>query len=125
MQTNVKNSGFMDGKNPTNGKGSALEASAKPSRVALEFQDFLADIEDLIAEATTMTGDELAKAKSKLNDRIDTIKHSFDDIGGGISQKARRGAAITNHYVHEQPWTVIGATALAGAVFGYLLSRRS
>ena len=81
------------------GQGHSLNASAqsKPSAISLEFKNFLADIEQLITEATSMTGDDLAQAKIKLNDRIDSIKHSFDDIGDSIGNKARRSAVITNN----------------------------
>jgi ElaB/YqjD/DUF883 family membrane-anchored ribosome-binding protein len=104
-----------------------LSASAHntTSAISSEFKNFLADIEQLITEATSMTGDDLVQAKSKLNDRIDSIKHSFDDIGDSIGNKARRSAVITNNYVHEQPWIAIGAGAAVGLLVGFLASRRS
>jgi ElaB/YqjD/DUF883 family membrane-anchored ribosome-binding protein len=108
------------------GQAHSLSAYAqnKPSAISSEFKNFLADIEQLITEATSMTGDDLAQAKVKLNDRIDSIKHSFDDIGDSIGNKARRSAVITNNYVHEQPWIAIGAGAAVGLLVGFLASRR-
>jgi ElaB/YqjD/DUF883 family membrane-anchored ribosome-binding protein len=99
-------------------------AFLKSNNLAAELQDFLTDIEGLIAEATTMTEEELAEAKTKLNDRIDSIKHSFDDIGNSINHKIRRNVAMTNRYVHQQPWKAVGVSVLAGAVVGFLFSRR-
>ncbi len=109
------------------GQAHSLSASAhnKASAISSEFKNFLADIEQLITEATSMTGDDLVQAKSKLNDRIDSIKHSFDDIGESIGSKARKSAVITNNYVHEQPWIAIGAGAAVGLLVGFLASRRS
>ncbi len=108
------------------GQANGLSAAAhnKPTAISSEFKNFLADIEQLITEATSMTGDDLVQAKSKLNDRIDLIKHSFDDIGDSIGSKARRSAVITNNYVHEQPWIAIGAGAAVGLLVGFLASRR-
>lgn len=100
-------------------------ANSKASAISTEFKNFLADIEQLITEATSMTGDDLLQAKSKLNDRIDTIKHSFDDIGESIGNKARKSAVAADHYVHEQPWVAIGAGAALGLLVGLLASRRS
>jgi len=102
----------------------AAKTPAKPSRAAVEFQSFLDDVEAFVAEATTLSGEELEQAKTKLYERIDTIKDTFNDISGGIRYKARKGAEITNHYVHEQPWPAIGASALVGVVVGFLLARR-
>jgi ElaB/YqjD/DUF883 family membrane-anchored ribosome-binding protein len=103
----------------------SVSAQNKTSAISSEFKNFLADIEQLITEATSMTGDDLVQAKSKLNDRIDSIKHSFDDIGDSIGTKARKSAVITNNYVHEQPWVAIGAGAALGLLVGFLASRRS
>ena len=118
MDIQAKNSGYMGGQNY------ALHSTAKPSPAALEFQTFLDDIEGLISEATTMTGEELDRAKNTLFARIDTIKDSFNDISGGLSYKARKSVAMTNHYVHEQPWSAIGASTLVGVFIGFLLTRR-
>ena len=108
------------------GQANGLSASAhnKTTAISSEFKNFLADIEQLITEATSMTGEDLVQAKSKLNDRIDSIKHSFDDIGESIGTKARKSAVITNNYVHEQPWIAIGAGAAVGLLVGFLASRR-
>jgi ElaB/YqjD/DUF883 family membrane-anchored ribosome-binding protein len=97
----------------------------QPSAISLEFKNFLADIEHLMTEATAMTGDDLVQVKSKLNDRIAAIKHSFDDMGDSLSSKARRSAAVTNNYVHEQPWVAIGAGAAIGLLVGFLAARRA
>ena len=118
MPTNVKNSASLDE------KSFGLPTSEKPTTFALEAQKLLADIEGLIADATTMTSEELTKAKAKLNESIDSIKESFYDLDGGISERARRGVAITNNYVHEQPWVGIGTAAVVGVVVGALLARR-
>jgi len=99
-------------------------AFLKSNNLAVELQDFLTDVEGLIAETTTLTGEELTEAKAKLNERIDSIKHSFDDIGNSINHKIRRNVAMTNRYVHQQPWKAVAVSALAGVVIGVLFSRR-
>jgi len=105
--------------------GLSASASSATSAISTEFKNFLADIEQLITEATSMTGDDLLQAKSKLHDRIDTIKHSFDDIGESVATKARKSAVVADKYVHEQPWVAIGAGAALGLLVGLLASRRS
>lgn len=65
MQSNP-NADYVDG------KAHSLSASAhtKTSAISSEFKNFLADIEQLISEATSMTGDELAQAKTKFQSSI-------------------------------------------------------
>jgi ElaB/YqjD/DUF883 family membrane-anchored ribosome-binding protein len=112
MQTNIK-------------KVDAIDVETKPTGISAEFQHFLADIEDLVAQATSLTGDDLSRAKNTLNNRISAAKHSLEDMSGNLVQKARDGAAVTNNYVHEQPWAAIGVSAAVGVLVGFLLSRRS
>jgi ElaB/YqjD/DUF883 family membrane-anchored ribosome-binding protein len=95
------------------------------SGLAREFHSFVADIEDLIKATTNLTGDELSRAKAKLNQRIAAAKGSVEDMSETIVNRARKTAESTNTYVHEQPWNAIGASAAVGLLLGYLLARRS
>jgi ElaB/YqjD/DUF883 family membrane-anchored ribosome-binding protein len=112
--------------NPTNNQYN-LDGSIRKvaSGVSNEFHNFLCDIEDLFKATTSLTGDDLAKAKAKISARIDSAKESIEDVGASVSQHARKTAAMTNTYVHEQPWTVIGAGAAVSFLLGFLLARRS
>lgn len=89
-----------------------------------ELHNFIADIEDLVKEATTLTGEDLSKAKEKLSARLSEAKESAAEMGGVLTQRARKSAAYTNEYVHEQPWKAIGAGAAAGLIIGFALARR-
>ncbi len=95
--------------------------SNKPS----EFYNFLADIEDLFIATSTLTGDELVKAKAELSKRINTAKASMTDASHSIAEQAQKTATITNTYAHDKPWQVIGAGSAIGFLLGYLLARRS
>lgn len=101
-----------------------FEPKEKPSSISLEFQRFLTDIEDLVAQATSLTGEDLAKLKNTMNERITLAKASLNELSENLVQKARKGAAATNTYVHEQPWTAVGAGAAIGLLVGLLVSRR-
>lgn len=94
------------------------------SGAASEFQHFLADIEDLIKETTTLTGEDLSRAKEKLSNRLAEAKESVQEVGSAVAQRGRRAASATNDYVHDQPWKVIGASAAIGLLVGFALSRR-
>lgn len=92
--------------------------------VSEEFHNFLADVEDLVKDTTTLTGDDLARAKDKLSSRLASAKESLGELGNTVAQKARKTADVTNNYVHEQPWKAIGIGATVGLLLGFALARR-
>jgi ElaB/YqjD/DUF883 family membrane-anchored ribosome-binding protein len=107
-----------------NGNSSDKEAATqKASNAKAEFQHFLTDIEGLVTQATTLTGDELNQAKEKLQERITEAKQTMEAMSSTIAQRARQGAQITNEYVHQQPWAAVGAGVTVGVLLGYALSR--
>ena len=108
-----------------NGKAAAAAANCAPSGMSHEFQNFIADVEDLIKATTSLSGEELARARTKLSKRVAAAKESVEDIGGEIADRARHTAKATNSYVHENPWQAIGIGAAFGLLLGVVLARRN
>ena len=102
----------------------ATKAGKVADNASSEFQNFIADVEDLVKETTTLTGEDLARAKEKLSARLADAKDSVVSMGGDIADRARKGAKATDDYVHEQPWKAIGAGAAIGLLVGFALARR-
>lgn len=94
------------------------------SNASSEFHNFIADVEDLVKETTTLTGEDLTRAKARLTDRLAEAKETAMSMGSDIATRAKKGAAATDEFVHEQPWKSIGAGAAIGLVLGFLLARR-
>ena len=92
--------------------------------ISKEFKTFISDIEVLLKETASLSGDDLAKAKSRISDRIDLAKKTLGEANRSIIQQARQTAEYTNQYVHEQPWTVLGASVAISFIFGLLVARR-
>ena len=95
------------------------------SGITGEFRNFVTDVEDLIKATTSLTGDDLARARAKLSARVAAAKDSVEEAVGSLIERARKTAAMTNDYVHDQPWTSIGVGAAVGVLVGFLFARRS
>jgi ElaB/YqjD/DUF883 family membrane-anchored ribosome-binding protein len=110
------------------GTGSATSngttGNTAQSGMAREYQAFLSDVEDLISSATSLTGEDLARAKAILGARISSARASIDKVGNDVSDQVRSGAMAADSYVRTQPWQAIGIGAVAGMLIGYLLGRR-
>ncbi|MES3008433.1 MAG: DUF883 domain-containing protein [Pseudomonadota bacterium] len=89
-----------------------------------EFQKFVQDIEELIKETSTLTGDDLTRASEKLRERIALAKLGTSVMGGVLAGQATKAAAATDEYVNAKPWEAVAIGAAVGVIIGMLLSRR-
>jgi ElaB/YqjD/DUF883 family membrane-anchored ribosome-binding protein len=94
------------------------------SGVTQEFKNFMADMEDLLKASTSLTGDDLARAKAKLYARVAAARAFLEGMPATISDRARKTVRVADGYVREQPWQAIGMTAAVGVLVGFLLGRR-
>jgi ElaB/YqjD/DUF883 family membrane-anchored ribosome-binding protein len=116
---------------PANGHGSveaataAIATDAARAAVSREYHNFVADIDDLVKATTLLTGEELTRARARLMERVASARQSVEEVGGAMVAQARKSAAITDQYVHEQPWKAIGIGAGLGLLLGLVLARRA
>lgn len=113
--------GLGIGSTPSTGAPDAAE----PTGASGEFHNFIADIEDLITSMTPLTGEDLARAKAKLSERVAIARESVAEMGTQISHSARKTARVTNLYVQEHPWQAVGIGAALGLLLGVLVARRN
>jgi len=89
-----------------------------------EFHSFVADVEDLVTSNTPLTVEDLARAKERLRQRVTAAKASIETMRRDVTDQARQTAAVTDHYVHENPWKSVGIGAAVGLLLGFILARR-
>ena len=99
--------------------------TAGGSAVSREARNFLADIEDLVKATTSLTGEDLARARAKLAERIAAAKASVEKMGGAVVDGTRQAAQATDGFVRERPWQSIGIGAALGVLVGFLIARRA
>lgn len=94
------------------------------STLSREFHNFVADIEDLIKSSTSLSGEELSKAKDKIQERIGDAKEALESATQGVMQRGRAAATATNEYVNHEPWKAVGIGAALGLLLGVVIARR-
>jgi ElaB/YqjD/DUF883 family membrane-anchored ribosome-binding protein len=105
-------------------RGLGLKAPIQTDTAPGEIRNFVADVEDLITETTSITSEDLVRVKAKLGERVTAAKESIQDMSDAVVQRARRTATVTNDYVHEQPWAAVGIGAALGVLVGFVVGRR-
>jgi len=92
--------------------------------ITQDFRNFVNDVESLLKETASLTGDELAQAKIKLNQRIIAAKQRINMASSSMIDDTRNAAIATNEYVHEKPWPIIGVGTVVGFALGMLAGRK-
>lgn len=104
--------------------GAGNNAALRPV-ASKEFQSLFSDVQDLFKSATSLTGDELSKAKDAVLARIETAKKSLNVLSADVVTRSRAAAKVTDDYVRAKPWQSVGIGAAAGLLIGIALARRS
>lgn len=105
------------------GKTAGKKIDKASSAVANKFNDFVEDVENFIETTRNLSGEDLYKAKAKLNERIAEAKESAEELGESIAKRTREAAKKTNEYAHKQPWVTVGVGVAVGLLVGYLVAR--
>jgi len=75
---------------------------------------------EVVAERPSESISALHDARRALTD----IRRSSRAAAQAAVDKTRIAARATDHYIHDSPWVVIGASALLAAAVGYFIGRR-
>lgn len=89
-----------------------------------EFENLVADLEDLIKATSTLTGAEFEHVRKQLGERVSQARQTIQSMSDDAMTRVRQTARVTDEYVHEQPWKAMGVCASVGFLLGMLVSRR-
>lgn len=94
---------------------------AAKSRLADDFDTLVSDAEALLKSTAAYSGDSLAAARGKFQDSLDQFRSRVSNARGAAAGKINYAATAAHEYVHDNPWKVVGAAAIAGLIFGLLM----
>lgn len=89
-----------------------------------DFKVVVADAEALIKATANTGGEALDNLRSKAEDSLAVAKSKIADAQDSLVEKSKAAAAVTDEYVHDNPWKAIGVSAGIGLIIGLLIGRR-
>ena len=93
-------------------------------RMAGDFKTMIADSEDLLKAAATVSDEGFTAARMKFEQKLTSAKAALADASQPVFDTTRQAAAVADDYVHGNPWTAVGVAVAAGAVIGFLAAKR-
>jgi ElaB/YqjD/DUF883 family membrane-anchored ribosome-binding protein len=97
---------------------------ASKEKLMEDLKAVVSDAEALLKATAHQTGEKIAEVRAKTEESLKTAKVRIAEEGKEIVEKAKSAAKSTDEFVHAHPWKAVGIGALAGLVFGILITRR-
>jgi len=94
------------------------------SRMAGDFRTMIADGEELMKAAASVSGEGFAVARTKFEGKLKNAKAELASLSQPLLDRTRRTALSAQEYVHGNPWTAAGMAMAAGVLIGLLSARR-
>ena len=91
-------------------------------RMAGDFRTMINDSEDLLKAAASVSGEGFAMARTKFEEKLKRAKAKLAEASQPVFERARETVAVTNDYVHGNPWTAVGVAVAAGVLIGFVVA---
>lgn len=107
-------------------KSNASDASIRDSKDVLvkDIGAVVTDADRLMKQVVSSTADEIALNRAKVEARLNDTLTGLQSAGRAVTTRVSRAADRTGAYVQENPWKVLGVSAVIGLVAALLLRRR-
>jgi ElaB/YqjD/DUF883 family membrane-anchored ribosome-binding protein len=89
-----------------------------------DFSAVLSEAEDLLKKASNETGDRARDLRSQVEAKLLGAKLRLQELEGEAVDRAKAAARMTDDYVHENPWQVVGVAVAVGFLVGLMMNRR-
>ena len=78
----------------------------------------------IVAEYRGLEVVKITELRARAKENLSMAREKLADADAVVRARARQAAAVTDEYVHDNPWSSIGAAAALGILIGVLLGRR-
>ena len=101
-----------------------MHTSATPQSVGRDVQNVVNEAQELLKTVQSEGANKLDEVKSKVSAQYDVARAKLGDLQSTVTEGAKVAVDTTDEYVRTNPWTAVAVAAAAGAVIGFLATRR-
>ena len=99
-------------------------AHALGDRATAQVNGFLDSVDDLTKALKDIDTPEIARVRAKVKMALMAAKSAVADTASQIGSQAKQAGRVTDGFVRDNPWQVVGIAAVVGLAVGILASRR-
>jgi ElaB/YqjD/DUF883 family membrane-anchored ribosome-binding protein len=100
-----------------------MQSRAQPN-VGREVQNVVNEAQELLKTVQSEGASKLDEVKSRMSAQYDHARARLGDLQATVQEGAKVAVDTTDEYVRTNPWTAVCIAAAAGAVIGFLATRR-
>ncbi len=101
-----------------------MRSSTHSNPVARDIQNVVSDAQDLLKTVQEQGSDKIGEMRAKVQGQIDAARQTLAELQQNVQDGAKVAMNTTDEYVRANPWRAVGIAAAAGAIIGFLASRR-
>jgi ElaB protein len=101
-----------------------MNSRVQSNPVGRDVQNVVSEAQELLKTVKDEGATQMDAVKTKLANQYDVARQKFGEIQGTVTDGAKVAYDTTDQYVRTNPWTAVGIAAAAGAIIGFLASRR-
>lgn len=92
--------------------------------LARDTQNVVSEAQELLKTVKEDGMNRFDQVRSSMNTQLEGAREKFGEIQTTVTDGAKMAYDSTDSYVRTNPWTAVAIAAAAGAVIGFLASRR-
>lgn len=88
-----------------------------------DVQEALSSAESVLEQAAGATGEKAAELRQRALAKLKQAREKLQVARGKAVERSKAAAKVTDEYVHEHPWRIIGGAVAVGIALGLLINR--
>ena len=101
-----------------------MQNRVQSNPVGRDVQNVVSEAQELLKTVKDEGATQIDAVKQKLAGQYEVAREKFGEIQTTVSEGAKVAVTSTDAYVKSNPWRAVGIAAAAGAIIGFLASRR-
>ena len=101
-----------------------MQSRAQSTPVGRDVQNVVSEAQELLKTVKDEGATQLDAVRNKMQAQYEVAREKFGEIQSTVTEGAKVAVHSTDAYVRSNPWRAVGIAAAAGAILGFLASRR-
>lgn len=101
-----------------------MSSRPQSNPVGRDVQNVVSEAQELLKTVKDEGASRIDEVKARMTSQYEQAREKFGEIQTTVQEGAKVAMTSTDAYVRSNPWRAVGIAAAAGAIIGFLASRR-